>query len=395
VALLAVVVLGLGSLAACSGGGSGAGDLDGGLTGQPIVLGLINQEDAPVGSFPDLRLGAEAAVRHVNADLGGVGGRPVRIQSCATKGTAESSQACATKLVGGSPVAVIGGVDLGSALSLPVLESAGIPYVGSLPQLGQELTSDGAYMLAGGTVADLLGQATYALDVLGAKRFGALYLNLPGVLATVVRASEVVLKARGATDVKMVEARADEADFTPVLRAATAGNPDVVFVVFPAQACARIMQAGQALGVTAKLFFPSACAERAVVEAAGSAAEGAYFGSAYLPPDDPAPEVEAWRSRTKSEGVLSQAGFSAVMNVHRLLTEVGGEVTPASVSAALAEARDHPGYMTHAYTCDGKQVPIMTAVCNPHVRILQYRDGRFHDVVGDWVDGADLVKLFG
>jgi branched-chain amino acid transport system substrate-binding protein len=386
----------MGSLAGCSdGGGSGAGDLDGGLTGAPIVLGLINQEDAPVGSFPDLRLGAEAAVRHVNADLGGVGGRPVRVQSCATKGTAESSQACATRLVGGRPVAVIGGVDLGSAVSLPVLETAGVPYVGSLPQLGQELTSDGAYMLAGGTVADLLGQATYALDALGAKRFGALYLDLPGVLATVVRASEVVLKARGATDVKMVAAKADEADFTPLLRAATAGNPDVVFVVFPAQACARIMQAGQALGVTAKLFFPSACAERAVVEAAGSAAEGAYFGSAYLPPDDPSPEVEAWRSRTKSEGVLSQAGFSAVMNVHRLLTEVAGEPTPASVSAALAAARDHPGYMTHAYTCDGKQVPIMKAVCNPHVRILQYREGGFNDVVGDWVDGAGLVKLFG
>ena len=387
------VVVGL--LAGCSdGGGSSGGDLDGGLTGEPIVVGLINQEDAPVGSFPDLRLGAEAAVKHVNAELGGVGGRPIRIQSCATRGTAESSQACAGKLVDGRPVAVIGGVDLGSAVSLPVLETAGVPYVGSLPQLGQELTSSGAYMLAGGTVADLLGQAQYALDNLRAKRFGALYLDLPGVLATVVRASELVLKAKGATDVKLVAAKADEADFTPALKAATAGNPDVVFVVFPAQACARIMQAGQSLELSAKLFFPSACAERSVVDAAGSAAEGAYFGSAYLPPGDPSPEVEAWRSRTKSEGVLSQAGFSAVMNVHRILTEVP-EITPAAVAAALAAARDHLGYMTHPYTCDGKQVPIMTAVCNPHVRILQYRDGRFDDVVGDWVNGADLVKLFG
>jgi branched-chain amino acid transport system substrate-binding protein len=391
------VALGLSSLAACSGssgGGSGAGELDGGLTGPPIVVGLVNQEDAPVGSFPDLRGGAEAAVKHVNADLGGVGGRPVRIEACATRGTAESSQACATRLVDRHPVVVIGGVDLGSAASLPVLEAAGIPYVGSLPQLGEELTSKGAYMLAGGTVADLLGQADYALDVLQAKRIGALYVDLPGVLTTVVRAAEVVLKARGATDVKLVAARADEADFTPALKAATAGTPEVVFVVFPAQACARIMQAGQALGVTAKLFFPSACAEQAVVEAAGDAADGAYFGAAYLPFGDRSPEVQEWQSRTNDDGVLSQAGFSAVMNVHRLLTEVA-EPTPAALSAALAAARDHPGYMTHAYTCDGKQVPLMKAVCNPHVRILQYRDGRFADVVGDWVDGADLVKLFG
>jgi len=391
---LSALVLALTTLAACGDGGSGGGDLDGGLTGEPIVVGLINQEDSPLGSFPDLRRGAEAATLHVNADLGGVAGRPIRIEACATRGTAESSQACANKLVGSRPVAVIGGVDLGSAVSLPVLEGAGVPYVGSLPQLGQELTSDGAYMLAGGTVADLLGQAQYALDVLGAKRFGAIYLDLPGVLTTVVRASEAVLKARGATDVKLVAAGADEADFTPALKAATAGNPDVVFVVFPAQACARIMQAGQALSVTAKLFFPSACAEQSVVEAAGGAADGAYFGSAFLPFADPSPEVETWRTRTKSQGVLSQAGFGAVMNVHRILTEVP-DPTPAAVSGALAAARDHPGFMTHAYTCDGKQVPLMKAVCNPHVRILQYRDGSFTDVVGDWVDGADLVKLFG
>ena len=37
----------------------------------------------------------------------------------------------------------------------------------------------------------------------------------------------------------------------------------------------------------------------------------------------------------------------------------------------------------------------MTAVCNPYVRILQYKEGRFADVIGDWVNGADLVKLFG
>ena len=182
-------------------------------------------------------------------------------------------------------------------------------------------------MLAGGTVADLLGQADYALDVLQAKRIGALYVDLPGVLTTVVQAAEIVLKAKGATDVKLVAAKADEADFTPALKAATAGDPDVVFVVFPAQACARIMQAGQSLSVKAALFFPSACAERSVVDAAGDAADGAYFGSAYLPFGDPSPEVQEWQSRTNADGVLSQAGFSAVMNVHRILTEVGDQTS--------------------------------------------------------------------
>jgi branched-chain amino acid transport system substrate-binding protein len=51
--------------------------------------------------------------------------------------------------------------------------------------------------------------------------------------------------------------------------------------------------------------------------------------------------------------------------------------------------------MAHPYTCDRKQVSLMSAVCNPNVRLLQYKGGRFVDLTGGWVSGAELVKLFG
>jgi branched-chain amino acid transport system substrate-binding protein len=395
-----VVALGLvlSVLAACGGGGGdgGGGNPDGGLTGEPILVGLINQEDAPVGSFPELRRGAESAIRHVNTDLQGVGGRPLRLEPCATRGTAESSQSCATRLVGKAPVAVLGGVDLGATGSLPVLGKAGIPYIGGSPQLGEELTASGSYMLTGGTAADLLGQADYALEELHAKKIGALYVDLPGVLTTVIRASETVLRLKGATDVKLVAAKADEADFAPALKAVSKGDPDVIFVVFPAQSCARIMRTAESLGITAKMFYPSVCASRSVVQAAGSGADDAYFASGYLPFGDPSPDVTTWRDRTKAESVLSQAGFSVVMGLHALLTkQPPPDVTPAGVTAAVRATKDQPGYMAHAYTCDGKQVPLLKAVCNADVRILQYRSGQFADVLNTWTNGVGLVKLFG
>ena len=397
--LVVALVLALSVLAACNGGDGGSageGDPDSGLTGEPIMVGLINQEDTPVGSFPELRRGADSAVRHVNNDLGGVGGRPIRLDPCASKGTAESSQACATKLAGAKPVAVLGGVDLGATGSLPVLEKAGIPYVGGSPQLGEELTASGSFMLTGGTVADLLGQADYALDDLHAKKIGALYVDLPGVLTTVVKASELVLRLKGATDVKLVAAKADEADFAPALKAVSKSEPDVIFVIFPAQSCARIMQTAKSLGITAKMFYPSVCASRRVVDAAGAGADGAYFASGYLPFGDPSPDVTTWRERTKGESVVSQAGFSVVMDLHALLTkQPGAEITPATVTAALKATKDQPGYMAHPYTCDGKQVRLLKAVCNADVRILQYREGTFADVLAGWTNGSDLVKLFG
>ena len=155
---------------------------------------------------------------------------------------------------------------------ISVFEKAGIPYVGGSPALGEELTSPAAWMLAGGVVADLLGEAEYALGTLKVKRVGALYVDLPGVLTTVISAAEIVLRAKGVTDVKLVAAKADAADFAPALKAATAGTPDAVIVLFPAQSCARIMSAARSLNVRARMFYPSACASQAVVDAAGPAA---------------------------------------------------------------------------------------------------------------------------
>ncbi len=389
---VALVVAGLVAGACAGGKGSGAGSTE---AGPAVVVGMINQEDAPSGSFPEVRRAAQAAVAHVNTDLGGLGGRPVRLEVCTTTGTPESSAACANQLVAKHPVAVLGGVDLGAAASLPVFQRAGLPYIGGTPTLGDELTSPAAWMLAGGEVADMLGQAEYALATLHVTKVGALYVDLPGLLTTVVQAARVVLKAKGVTDVKLVSADADVADFAPSVEAAVSGNPDAVVVLFPAQACTRIMAAARALAVKAKLFYPSACASQAVVDAAGPAAEGSYFATGYLPFDDPSPDVATWKAeaRVTKPSVLSQAGFSVVMDLYDVLKE--GAATPAAVTAGLAATVDHPGFMGHAYTCDRKQVLLLPAVCNSSVRLLQYTGGRFVDVTGTWVNGAPLVKLFG
>ena len=383
-----LVVAGLLAVA-CGGGG------DDGKADNAVVLGMINQEDAPVGSFPEAREAAQAAVAHINDDLGGVNGRPLRLEVCRTNGSPESSAACANSLLEKRPVAVLGGVDLGAAASLPVFEKAGIPYVGGTPALGEELTSGAAWMLAGGVVGDLLGTADYALDTLKVKKVGALYVDLPGVLTTVIAAAEVVLRSKGVTDVKLVAAGADTADFAAPLKAATAGNPDAIIVLFPAQTCARIMAAARSLKVTSRIFYTSACASQAVIDAAGPAAENAYFATGYLPFDDPSPEVATWKAEAKvtKPSALSQAGFAVVMNVYSLLQ--GGADTPAAVITELRATRQRPGYMAHPYTCDRKQVSLLSAVCNANVRLLQYKGGRFADLTGGWVNGSELVKLFG
>jgi hypothetical protein len=160
------------------------------------------------------------------------------------------------------------------------------------------------------------------------------------------------------------------------------------------------MQAAKALGIRAKLVFPGACAAQSVIEAAGGGAEGAYFSSAFLPFDGDDPDVRTYLAKRKTYGateppsVLAQAGFGEVLDLRQVLSEVQGPLSANGVTATLHTTKNHPGFMSHSFTCDRQQVLLLSAVCNANVRLLQYGGGRFTDVVGDWVNGSDLIRLY-
>ena len=404
--LMPLAAVGFLTLAACSGGNSPkqatTTPTSAKPSGPPITIGLINTENAPVGSFPELGRGAQAAVRYVNEHLGGLNGRPLQLTPCITAATPESSQACANRLAGQSPVAVIGGIDLSAASSIPVLAKAGIPYVTGSPTVLEELDATGAYALTAGQGGDLLGEAEYVINTFHPSKIAVVYPDLPGLLNDATQAASNVLHAKGITP-KLVAAQPDAADLTPALTAATAGNPDILFGVFPAQGCARLMQARQSLGIKVKTFYLGACAEESVIQAAGAAADEAYFASAYLPPNTVGDaDVTAYQSAMQAydqqdakASELAQAGFADVMNIRSLLLAAGAEPTAAGLTAQLKASTNHPNFMGHPFTCSTTQAPPFNSVCNANVRVLQYHGGTFTDLASTWVNGADVLKLAG
>src|SRR5215212_10742293 len=54
-------------------------------SGEPLVVGMLNLESGPV-TFPEYRQAAEAAIEYVNNYKGGLGGRPLKLETCATDG---------------------------------------------------------------------------------------------------------------------------------------------------------------------------------------------------------------------------------------------------------------------------------------------------------------------
>jgi branched-chain amino acid transport system substrate-binding protein len=388
-ALAVAVAVTAALLAACSGSsGSGA------AKGPPLVLGYANMEGSPAGSFPEARVGAQAAVDHVNSDLGGIDGRRLSLSVCKTNGTAESSQNCAQQLLAAKPVAVVGGIDLGANASVHVIADARVPYVTGSPTLGAELTTPGVYAFTGGTAADLLGIGEYLISQ-HVTSIHVVYEDLPGLLTTAIQAAGSIFKGKGVTDVKLVPEKADAADFAPALTAAAAGKPQAIIVVFPAQACARIMSAAQALSISAQIYYPGACASPDVVAGRDAALAHSYFASGYLPVGTSGGDAAAadFRKRVPAgqRSPIAEASYAALLNIATLMAS--GATDGAALATKLASTQNQPGVLAHPYTCNGKQLPLLTTVCNSNVRLLQYKSGAFTDVTGSWINGGDLVAL--
>jgi branched-chain amino acid transport system substrate-binding protein len=77
-----------------TGGSAGAAD----PKRPPIYVGFVSQQGA-TPSYPESLAAATAAIRFVDAKLGGVRGRPLRIAACMVQSTAVQLRACAQQFL--------------------------------------------------------------------------------------------------------------------------------------------------------------------------------------------------------------------------------------------------------------------------------------------------------
>jgi branched-chain amino acid transport system substrate-binding protein len=369
-------------------------------TDNPIIVGMINQENTPLGSFPELRLAAAAAVKWINAELGGVGGRPIQFEPCVTTFSVEKSQACAQELVQKGAVAVTGGIDVSSKGSIPILEQNQVPLIGGVPVNDEEMQSPISFQFSGGSPGAMAAFADYAAKTQKAKKVVVIYGDYAPIHDAAVNYGSAVLRRLGVDDVTEIAYPVLSTDFLPTMTKAKQLEPDAIFLAAADTACAPAMKTAYDLGITAKMYLVGACAAPAIAEQIGEAAvagrifniegpltesgppEAAIYGAAlakYGPPELP----------IASAGTVS---FRNIMNLYALMTELGPDnISRPSLLAQARSAVNHPSFNGHAYTCDGKQVPNLPALCAPQEILVEHKDGGLSQL-SDWIDIPALLQ---
>lgn len=368
-------------------------------TAEPIRIGMINQENTPLGSFPELRLGSEAAVAFINAELGGVGGRPLELHPCITTFSPEKSRACAQELVEKEVVAVNGGIDITSNGSIPVLEQNQIPYVGGIPINFDEMRSPISFQFSGGVPGSFTAFAYDAATRLKAEKVAVAYGDFASIKSAGVDYGIATLKKLGVDEVADIPFPVTTTDFLPVLTKANEGNPDAIFLGAADTACGPAMKTAHELGITATIYLVGSCASPTIAEQIGEeAVEGRIF-SIEGPKAEDDPEttlyfdaVARYGDPQLSAATAATVSFRGMMNLYATLVELGpDDISSASIIDHLRSAKDHPSFTGHAYTCDGLQLPDLPALCAPQ-QILVQRRGNELVRITDWIDVPDLVR---
>ena len=361
---------------------------------EPILLGMINNEDTPFGSYPEVRAAAEAAATWVNTELGGVDGRPIEILTCISQFDVEQSQQCALELQQAGVVAFVGGVDVTSNGSYPVIEQNGLAVVGGIPANLVEQRSPNAFFFSGGIAGGATAMVAHAAES-GAERVVLAFGELEPFEVAAREYAAVVGEDLG-LDVELVPFSFSAADFVPVLTKARDVDAQAVVVLAADAACVPLMETAAALELDATLYLFGSCAAESILDAAGEAALGVIFNSEGPVNED---EIEGAifqdvvdRYATEPAGAAGTVGFRGFMNLYAMLLELGGDdITSAGILDLARGSVDEPSFWGHPYTCDGRQVPGLPALCAPQ-QILFTFDAVGQDPVEitDWIPPDEL-----
>lgn len=304
------------------------------FTGAPVTVVTIAPVDTAAINQPEIHESAKAAVATINA-AGGLGGHEVKLINCNDGNDTNKAADCARRAVSENAIAVLGGFTTNGATINPILDEAGIPWIGAPGFSANELGDKNSYLLlAGGT--SFAGIAAKAVRD-GCTSISTVQYDSPAT----GHSTDLInlgIKNAGGKPATVIKVPTTTTDFTSVAK--SAGESDCAILGLPNDQVVAVAKAGESVGVNTRYYPLTGALNETVLAQAGDGMADATSASNFVVASNPAwDEAKAASDEVDWTGVYNQDTWAS----YQVLTDVLAgqtDITAATVTAAMNGAKD-------------------------------------------------------
>jgi ABC-type branched-subunit amino acid transport system substrate-binding protein len=353
-----LVVAGCGSSSDSSSSASGSSG-GGGKSGSPIKVMALGQFEASTFAYPQGPPAMQAAIKKIN-DAGGVNGHKLDLTICNDQASPTIAAQCARKAVSDKYAAVIGSYSVQSTSFLPILEAAGIPYMGQDATNSLEGNSKVSFPLE--SQYQLYASMGYAAGFDGKCKAAGLITEDYGASTDIedqYAANGFAAASGGGKVVKRVDTGQGAPDYAPAVASMLSAGAKCIISPMPPTELAKVMASvHQSSAPKTPVAVTAASLPASVQKALGSASNGMMVGSAAYStgatdnPDinDVITQIHALNPKADINS-FSIEGYAAVQILAHAMESIKGDIDASSTLAAMQkidgfETKIEPPYTT-------------------------------------------------
>ncbi|MFF0156489.1 ABC transporter substrate-binding protein [Streptomyces sp. NPDC005263] len=334
--------------AGCGGEASGSSAETSTLKGTPVKVMVWTPEDTQGSAQPGVRLTAQAYEKWVNAN-GGIKGSPLKVLTCNEKNNPDEAEKCAQQAVAEKVVAVVGSYSLAGDRYMPILQKAGIPYLGGTGVSAAEFSNPLSFPVNGGTPVVFAAHGRQLVQN-GCKKISGVRYD---VAAAAVVSQFLTLGAvsAGGSAPKDIKVPLTATDLAPQVAAATKGS-DCVSVIM-GTASGLFVKSYVQSGAKTKLGSVVGNLTPQLAEStggSGSPLEGAAI-TGYYPPTSDAAWKDFLAATKGNKDIDPTNGANATTWVaFKVFTEAAKKLPTITAKALVDELDTTPGINTGGLT---------------------------------------------
>ena len=374
-----------------------------------VRIGLMNQENDPIGSFPEIRFGIEGAVNYINAELGGIDGHPVELITC-LQNSVPAAQECAQELATSDLVSVINGVNIWTVAFDFYGTMGDTPVIGGLPLFAGDYNQPNARYFNGGSVQVYSAAARFVAEDLGVDKVAVLVNQNPAATAALDSGLAPIFDAYG-IEYEAIDVPIPLTDAIPPVSQANAANADLVMLLAAGNECVPVIRAANQLGIPAeKMFYSATCDTEDIYAEVGELMVGSYIHKGGYTDREVWAPAEVWDEFDRTDGLLEKyspeatdasftgLGWATMLDIYDLYSEIGYEnLTADTIIGTMDDGQTRGRVGSFGWSCVYADIGLQS-LCQGSALFVEigYSDGTSlpPEIIGPegYVNGLDLLN---